>query len=292
MKTLVVTTSWPRTGDEIAGTFVRSDALTRGDVIAAVPQGPGVARGGPRIELVELPHWGAFGSPGAAARIVAAPHRIAGVAPFARAIARLPRAERIVAHWLVPSGAIVRALFGEAELIAHGGDVRLLERTPRALAAPFLRFLGAVRAVSDDLADRLRRIEPSLRIAVAPMPLTFDRDEARQRGRAIARRFGDELHVVASRFVASKRVERAVDHVARAGGRLALVGDGPTRAALLHRARKQGVSVIAPGAVPHDDALGWIAAAHTVLAPIGPREGAPTVIREAEALGVPVVTFT
>jgi teichuronic acid biosynthesis glycosyltransferase TuaC len=289
--TLVVTSSWPRTRDEIAGTFVRSDALTRGKVLAAIPRGPGVARGGPNITVAELPHLELFGSPGAAARLIRAPHRIAGLIPFARAIGKLETCDRVVAHWLIPSGAICRALFGDAELIAHGGDVRLLERAPRPMAAAFLRWLGAVRAVSDDLARRLSAIEPSLRIHVAPMPLSFDRDAARARGRALVNTYG-ELDVVAARMVASKRIDRAIDHVAHTGRRLALIGDGPHRPRLLDHARNQGVSVIAPGALPHDEALGWIAAARQVLAPLARGEGAPTVIREAHALGVPVVTFT
>lgn len=292
MTTLVVTSSWPRTRDEIAGTFVRADALTRGAVVAAVPRGPGLARGGPNIELCELPHAGLFGTPGAAARLLAAPYRAIGLMPFAHAIRALPAPERVVAHWLIPCGAIVRALFDNTELIAHGGDVRLLERVPRPLAAAFLRWLGRVRAVSTGLATRLRAIEPSLDVYVAPMPIVFDRARVVARAASITRRFGSELQVVAARLIAAKGIERAVEHVARSGGRLVLVGDGPARSELLARARRANVDVLSPGAVPHDEALGWIAAAHTVLAPLAAGEGAPTVIREACALGVPVVQFT
>ena len=294
MSTLVVTSSWPRTRDEIAGTFVRADALTRGDVIAAIPNGPGRARGGPRIELCELPHHGLFGSPGAAARLLAAPHRALGLLPFARAIAELGPTDRVVAHWLIPSGAIVRALYPahDAELIAHGGDVRLLERAPRPLAAAFLRWLGRVRAVSVGLAARLSAIQPALEVFVEPMPVVFDRERVLARASTLTRRFGSELQVVAARLVPKKRVERAIDHVARSGGRLVLVGDGPARCKLLAHARRTRVDVVSPGAVPHDEALAWIAAARMVLAPLAPGEGAPTVIREAEALGVPVIAFT
>lgn len=288
--TLIVTSSWPRTRDEIAGTFVRADALARpGRVIAAIPAGPGEARGG--VELCELPHLGLLGSPGAAARAIAAPHRILGLFPFALAIASLPRADRAVAHWLFPSGAIVRALYDDAELIAHGADARLLEGLPRAISARFLRYLGRVRSVSSPLAARLLAIEPSLRIDVAPLPISFDRAQARDRGASLRARFGSNLHVVAARLIAAKRIERAVEHAAARRGRLVLVGDGPARARLLVRARTHKVDVISPGAVAHEEALGWIAAAQVVLAPLARGEGAPTVIREAEALGVPTVVF-
>ena len=57
MTTLVVTSSWPRTRDEIAGTFVRTDALHRarsGAVVVAAPRGPGAARSGPGLEVIDV----------------------------------------------------------------------------------------------------------------------------------------------------------------------------------------------------------------------------------------------
>lgn len=294
--TLVVTSSWPRTGDELSGTFVRVDAIERARdtrVVVAAPRGPGVARGGPGLTIVELPHGGLFGSPGAASR----PHRALGVVPFARAVAALPRPDRVVAHWLLPSGAIVRAAFPdvEAELIAHGADVRLLESLPRSLARALLQRLAGervtIRAVSEGLASRLAGIAPSLRVVVAPMPISAELASARARGAELRAKNGPGLHVVAARLVASKRIERAVEHVATTGGRLVLVGDGPYRATLVSAARRRRIAVIAPGAVRHDEALAWIAAADCVLAPLARGEGAPTVVREARALGVPVVVF-
>ncbi len=294
--TLVVTSSWPRSGDEIAGTFVRVDALARAResrVVVAAPRGPGVARRGEGITVVELPHFGLFGTPGAATR----PHRAVGVLPFARGVARLPRPDAIVAHWLLPSGAIARAAFPEvpAELIAHGADVRLLERLPRLVARSIVERLAAehvtIRAVSSGIAERLHAISPSLRLHVEPMPVSPALDLARARGAELRAKNGPGLHVVASRLIAEKRIERAIAHVATHGGRLVLVGDGPRRDDLLRDAARRRVDVVAPGAVRHDDALAWIAAADCVLAPLAPGEGAPTVVREARALGVPVVVF-
>jgi glycosyltransferase involved in cell wall biosynthesis len=45
------------------------------------------------------------------------------------------------------------------------------------------------------------------------------------------------------------------------------------------------------GARSHEETLAWIAAADVVLAPLAADEGAPTVAREAESLGRPVVRF-
>ena len=299
MTTLVVTSSWPRTRDEIAGTFVRTDALHRarsGAVVVAAPRGPGAARSGPGLEVIDVPCLGAFGTPGAAARITERPWRALGLWPFSRAIARIP-CDAVVAHWLLPAGAIAATLGRPVEAIAHGGDVRLLEGLPRPVARRFLEWLAArarIRAVSQGIADRLAAIAPDAPSFVEPLPLATDvpaiEQGARAYGATLRRTFGDELHVVAARMIPEKRVERAIDAVDR--GRLVLVGDGPSRAKILEQARRARVDVIAVGAVPHEQALGWIAAARRVVAPLARGEGSPTVIREARALGVPVTVLT
>lgn len=298
--TLVVTSSWPRTGDEIAGTFVRTDALLRaraGRVIVATPEGPGEARGGAGLELVDVPHRGLFGTPGAATRLRHRPSRALGLPLFCRAIVELAaraRPSRVVAHWLLPSGVLATSLGVPVEAIAHGGDVRLLEALPRPIARAFLARLAeraTIRAVSPGLAERLRALSPALPLTVAPMPLADDDTlrAARREGERLRARHGAELCVVAARLVPEKRIERVLPLIGRR--RLVLVGDGPARESLLTAARRASIEVLAIGAVPHEQALGWLAAAHEVLAPLAEGEGAPTVVREARALGVPVTVL-
>ena len=311
MTTLVVTSSWPRTGDELAGTFVRCDALARARedaVVVAAPEGPGVARGGEGLDVIDVPHGGLFGSPGAVERAKVAPWRTLGLVPFARAVRATIAAVRpttIVAHWLLPAGLVVeatcaRALDAHIELVAHGADVRLLAALPapmaRRLVERIARRAARVRAVSATLAARLLELAPSLerKLVIAPMPLATDDADARRRAHArgtTMRRGSAHLHVVASRLVASKRIERAIDYVARHGGRLVLVGDGPMRASLAAHARGRGVDAWFVGARPHDEALAWIAAADLVLVPLARDEGAPTTAREAESLGRPALRF-
>jgi glycosyltransferase involved in cell wall biosynthesis len=154
-----------------------------------------------------------------------------------------------------------------------------------------------VRVVSEGLLGRLAAIAPRVRekAIVAPMPLAIDDVElaarVSARGRALRAGFDRPLHVVASRLVREKRIERAIDHAARVRAPLVLVGDGPERAALLDRAQRRGLDLRTTGALPHEDALAWIAAADVLLAPLAPGEGAPTAIREAHALGVRVLAF-
>ncbi len=306
-RVLVVTSSWPRTGDEIAGTFVRSDALVRqragACVSVAAPRGPGIARAGEGLKIHDVAHGGLFGSPGAMSRFSSAPWRIAGLGVFAcelRAIVAREQPTQVVAHWLVPIGGIASVISDvPLEVIAHGGDVRLLEAAPRSLARTYMHWLcdraERVRVVSAALATRLARVAPRVasRFVVEPMPVAVDE---LSRARLVDRgaRLRDlaprrPLHVVASRLDREKQLYRVIDHVGRVGGSLVVVGDGPARASLERRARASGVDVRMLGALPHELALSWIAAADVVVAAVAKGEGAPTVIREAQALGRTVV---
>ena len=300
---LIVTSSWPRTGDELAGTFVRSDAIARAKggarVVVAAPMGAGTPRGGRGVEVIDVAHLGLFGAPGAMERLAPHPTRIVGLLPFARDVAAIARRfdpQHVVAHWIAPAGLLARAVAGERasiEIVAHGGDVRLLEGLPRALARLLLDWTcderTRIRAVSDSIAARLLSIEPRLAraIFVRAMPLAIDDARERARSRELRAASTRALYVVAARLIESKRLERAIDRVPR-GETLVLIGDGPRRDALTEHARACGVELRALGALPHEEALAWIAAADVVLAPLAKGEGAPTVVREARALGVRV----
>jgi glycosyltransferase involved in cell wall biosynthesis len=101
---------------------------------------------------------------------------------------------------------------------------------------------------------------------------------------------GARVAVSVGRLVRGKRVERAIEHVARSGelDALVVVGDGPERGLLEALARKHAVQARFVGKVPREDALAWIGAASCVVFSSA-EEGASTVLREAEALGTPVV---
>jgi glycosyltransferase involved in cell wall biosynthesis len=91
--------------------------------------------------------------------------------------------------------------------------------------------------------------------------------------------------VIVARLVPSKRCEQAL-RAARLvpGARAVVVGDGPERARL---ARLFPEAQFA-GQLPRPQALSWIAAADVLLS-ASEREGAPSVVREARALGTRVV---
>ncbi len=297
MVTLVVTSSWPRAEDPIAGTFVRADAqarAARGErVVVAAPRGTSTATGAAGVTVIDVPCAGLFGTPGAALRARAHPLRLYGLFPWYRAIRRLVlehAPDRVVAHWIVPGGLVAaRAFEGPVELVAHGADVRLLEALPFGGSLVPRRPNITLRAVSEGLAARLRALG-TVDPLVEPMPLDDDAIErARQRPYAFAA--GRPIRVVAGRLVAQKRIERAIDRTAALGGTLVLVGDGPSRAALVAHADRRRIPLVTTGAVRHEDALRMLAGADEVIAPLSVGEGAPTVVREARALGVKVAVL-
>jgi glycosyltransferase involved in cell wall biosynthesis len=245
-----------------------------------------------------LPHGDAFGTPGALARLRENPLRAWGALAFVRAarreLAELPAGTRIVAHWIVP-GALPIAWAAprdaELEVVVHGTDARLLLAAPRwirrtALAA-LLRRGAHFRCVSAELALALGADVPEFasRAEVRPCAIevpTIDHGDAR---RDLGVSSHTRLVVLVSRLVRGKRVAtalRAAALIPRA--ELVVIGDGPERAALA----AEFPAARFEGALPRIKALTWMAAADLVLS-ASREEGAPTIVREARALGTPVV---
>ncbi len=291
MRIAIVTTSWPETDDDPAGHFVRASARD-------------LERQGHDVEVVAPRPGGAFGWPGVAARLRARPLRTIEAARWVHGardrVARLDP-DVVVAHWAVPCAwPIGVAARGRLEVVSHGGDVRLLAGLPRIarnrLASAIARRAATWTFVSNALAGELlgaldgaarRQVERVARVAAPPLDLPDVGEEIRELRRALG---PTRAAVSVGRLVASKRVDRAIEHVARTRhvDALVVVGDGPERAHLEHLARTRGVDARFVGAVGRAAALAWIGAAQELLH-ASAAEGLSTVVREAEALGTRVV---
>ena len=315
MRIAVITTSFPRSPDDPAGHFVRSSALALAaqghEIHVVAPGGSPLAK--PEADGPLTIHHAGGGSlfawPGAIARLREAPWRVFASGVFAAGtigrLASIGTIDRAIAHWIVPCAVplAVSATRAPLSVFAHGADVRLLLHAPRdareRVIAALLARDAQITFAAASLRDALERsIAPRLAAALVAHahvePPAIDVPDVRDRAADLRRRAslaeGEILAVTACRLIASKRVALAIDAARAAGSRvrLAIVGDGPERAELEKRAEALGARVTFEGALPRRDALAWIAAADVLLHP-SEVEAAPTVIREARALGVPVV---
>jgi glycosyltransferase involved in cell wall biosynthesis len=202
--------------------------------------------------------------------------------------------DRLVAHFIVPSvWPVAAGLERQArvlEAVAHGSDVRLVARLPGFVRRRIARALTSfeVRSSSDELRRELGSalgLELARRARVEPPPLdvpALGRERARDE---LGIASSERVLVVAGRLVRGKRIDvalRAARLVPRAT--VVVVGDGPERVAL----EREFPGARFVGLVERARALTWLAAADALVV-ASREEGAPSVVREARALGTPVV---
>ena len=297
----VISTSYPKQPGDAAGHFVHSEVkrlLRAGSEVHVFAPGTGESASD-GAELHWLADQGAFGWPGALARLREHPVRWLGVVGFClrvrAALRRHAPFTRVQAHFLVPCAwplALSVESSAALELIGHGSDVRLFCRLPRALrssiARAWLARSARVRVTSAELAEALSVAVPELSsvIRIEASPIEVDgvptRSTARQ---ALAIPEAQYLALIVARLIPQKRVALALQALVLLGElSVVVVGDGPELASL----RTRFPDAHFTGYLPRSETLRWIAAAD-VLVSASAQEGAPSVVREARALGVPVV---
>jgi teichuronic acid biosynthesis glycosyltransferase TuaC len=295
-----VTTSYPLHPGQAAGHFVEAEVLERrrrGDRVIVIAPGPATASDG-AAGIFRIADGGLFGPPGALLRLRDNPLRARGIVELTlrarRLLARLGPFDEVVAHWLIPSAwPIASGCAPRIEAVAHGSDVRLLAALPRPLrlhvARRFMHDGVRVRCVSEHVRSALIAATfPALhaRTVVAPSPFELppglERQSARLQLGVDARA---RLVLIACRLIPDKRVATALRAVAWLPEVVVVVvGGGP----LLRTLRKDYPHVRFTGELPRPEALRWLVAAD-VLISASRLEGAPTIIREARALGTQVV---
>ena len=157
----IVTTSFPSYPSDLAGHFVLAHAQALGAPVRVLAGGRG------DWQPVPTRRYGGrlFNGDGAPDRLQAAP--VSGGVLAASATLRLrralprfmPRGAPVVAHWLLPTAALV-APRGPTWAVAHGGDVALLERLPggRRVARRVDAQAFAISFVSADLRARFEAL--------------------------------------------------------------------------------------------------------------------------------------
>lgn len=305
MRIGVVTTSYPRFADDPAGNFVGEHVAALralGHTVEVIAAGDSHVQ--PADDTTRVAGDGLFYTGGAPDVLEQNPRRGLSAVRFstrlALAVARAPRWDSVVAHWLAPSAlaCVIAAPRTPLLAIAHGGDIytlRQLDLLPAVL--DLLRVRGAqivfvsehLRQIAMDTVARPRTREWLEAAAVQPMGIDVERFAALPRTPSIPPSI-----VIASRLVRIKGVDVAIEalgHLSRPV-RLTILGDGPERRTLEQAARGHEVRFLGSVDTRRRDRL--LSSASLVIVPsrvLGSArtEGTPLIALEALAAGVPVV---
>ena len=260
MKVCVLTTSYPRDADDVAGNFVRDgvEALRATGVDVRV------------VSPASFRHYGIAYGDGIVNNLRRAPWKAVLVPlfllSFARAARRASRdADVVHAHWL-PSALPALATGKPMVLQLWGSDVALAQRV-QPLARWLVRRARLVVCASSALADDARALD-ARDVRVIPS------------GVAIPESVGEPEEPPHALYVGRLSEEKGVRELAEAAAGLPLVvvGDGPLRSLFPH----------AVGFVPPREVGPYYERAAVVVVP-SRREGYGVAAREAMGHGRPVV---
>ena len=196
----------------------------------------------------------------------------------------------VYGHWWLPGGlvAVLAAKLTKQQSLVHfhGSDVAITQNAGlRFLARLVSRWANARIAVSDSLAGWVEDLA-GIPVTTMAMPVSLALEglpsEAPEDGYLLA----------VGRLVPEKGFDVLVDAVAQLNENqrpeVVIVGVGPQRQTLSERARRRGVTLHLPGAVPHAELADWYRNARMVVVP-SRREGFGLVAAEAAAMGRTVI---
>lgn len=234
----------------------------------------------------------------------AEPWRLVEVPPFLAAYlwtawrtARRLRPAVVNAHWVLPAGIValvLRRLGGPPYVLtAHGADAFVLSTgLPARLKRLVLARAASVLPVSEDIASTLRGLGAT---SLTVVPMGVDVDAIRRATSPRQPEPGRLLFV--GRLAGKKGVPVLLEALAAVPGTtLALVGDGPDRAAIERRTAELGLAerVEVLGQQPRSRVETELRRAAALVIPSvvdtdGDKDGTPVVLPEALAAEVPVV---
>ncbi len=317
MKVGLVTTGFPRFEGDHSGAFLLS--LARGlvsqghRVVVLAPESPEACTlDWPGIEHRTVPYarprdlQRTFYGAGAPDNLGMRPARWLGAASFSaalriRAARELRDCDALVSSWCFPCGWVASEIAGaRAHLcICHETDLRWLSRVPggRALTRRIARGSTSMWFLSAGHRERFLALagleSDAIRSHLGPMPI--DPPRALSGGRdALRRELGIERFTLLflGRLVPLKGVDQLLHAAARlrTPAHVRIAGDGPARKELETLAKELGVDAHFEGWVSGEHKESLLVASDALVAPSRPGDGLPTVLFEAQARGLPLVT--
>ncbi|MDD9935746.1 MAG: glycosyltransferase family 4 protein [Myxococcales bacterium] len=324
MRIGLLTTSFPRYDDDVAGCFVLRHArelAARGhevEVLAPEPPrgAPPPTHAGVRVTWVPYLRPRAlqrtFYGAGAPDNLRADALAWLGPLPFAANLLATARGrgaawDALVSHWALPCALTAGLVRGDRPhtAVLHSADIHLLSRLPGGarLARAVARGASELRFVSEHgRRTFMGLLPPGARQATAacarvePMPIDAPRPPQGSR-HELRRSLGLTRFTLLflGRLVPIKGLAEAIGALHdRADLELLVAGDGPERPHLERLARGVPLHVRFLGTVVGSRKEALLHAADALLMPSRPEpdgrtEGAPLVVREAVARGLPVI---
>jgi glycosyltransferase involved in cell wall biosynthesis len=319
----LLTTSFPRHGQDIAGHFVLGFARAlaqhehRVEVLAPQPREIGAATHWPGITVQHVPYlrprsWQrTFYGAGVPDNLARDPRAWLGLAPFCASLVwaarrRAPAWDAVISHWALPCALVAGAVRASSPHIAvlHSADIHWLAKLP-ARAAFAARIAGTADAlwfVSEAQRARFLALLPARtqqpHTLVSPMgiepPSTTTLEPAAREHFRRSHGLQGFCVLLLGRLVPIKGIDVALAAAAEGGMTLLIAGEGPAHAELVKQAQRLRVRVRWLGNVLGADKQRWFQAADAFALPSrrmpdGRSEGLPCALLEALAHGLPVV---
>lgn len=207
----------------------------------------------------------------------------------------LPKYDLVHANWIIPQG-IIQSMFSKPYIVTgHGGDVMELNGGIfKALKKRCLNKAKYVTVVSEKAKKTLNSIYGTEHVKVQSMGCDVDRFNPQKRIENYFNQEDKKVILFVGRFVEIKGITYLIEAMKKIDALLVIVGKGPDEEKIKKQAEGCKEKVLFMGPQDHSVLPTIYASSDIFIIPSitlagGVTEGAPTVITEAMASGLPVI---
>lgn len=318
MRVGLLTTGFPRFEGDCSGSFLLTLArglAAHGHEVRVLAPEPAELREPPEWPGIEV-RWVRYAWPkrlqrtfydsGAPENLERAPTKWLGAATFSTALLvgarrELADCDALVSSWSIPCGLVASSIAGKRThlCICHATDVRWLSKLPghRLIARQIAKGVTSMWFLSRTLRDQFfatAGLDPSsIGVHVGPMPIDAPIHLGEPRAE-LRRRLGIEGFTLLflGRLVPVKGLDQLLLAVSQLPDPVSLriAGDGPERRRLLEQVRVLGIDARFEGWVAGRRKEALLRACDAIVVPSRAKDGLPTVLFEAKARRLPIIT--